>query len=586
MTLFYDVAIPEMAVKPLIYKSEAEIPTGLRVFVEVGKSLHTGFILGKSKQILPPEIKIKNIKAIIDDAPVITPDLWDMALYADYISLCGAGSALRVILPRSIIMGDKITGTPKFFNYDHKNFSEYCFFNPIDSERYDFYLRELRPGKRTLILFSEKKTAEKFFDSLPEELKNRALLWPKSSSRKKYLQAWLDTHDGKFDLIVGIAGAIFAPFMPQEIIIEDEASSKYFIPPILNISARILAGRRAAFLGAKLIIGGRMPSLRTFKHFKPKEKNFPDKKNIIFSNIEYKETRNEELKGIEGSIPLTISLIKNTYRELMKKNSVIWILDRLGESSEVFCMHCGESVKCHKCGSSMRSENESGILRCKFCGEIQELPDKCEKCGFKFFHGRRPGLEALQKIAEKYYDKIILYTDKSVRIKKNSLYLTTMSGLELCEIIKPSLIAWLDLEFELSFLGHNRKFEIFYYLWESYWRGREKNSDRKVLLQNRKYGMKITKFLPRGWKIFLQQELKEREEFKFPPFGYAIKIETKKSNIREKLLDAFFDANIFVMDPGDDELPLYINIENLEPVRKILNEINFQPNDLKITVQN
>ena len=582
----YDIAVPEMAVKNLAYQSSAKIPIGVRVIVEVGKSFHAGFCLGKCKQDLPPDLKIKEIKAIIDEHPVITPDLWDMALYAGHVCLCGTGSALRVILPRTLIMGEKITGTPRFFNYDSKNFSESHFFNPNDSERYNFYLSELNPGERTLILFSQKKAAEYFFNSLPEELKTRALLWPSSASGKKYLSAWLQTHDGIFDLVVGSTGAIFAPFMPQKIIIEDEASPNYIIPPVLNISARSLAGRRAAFLGAKFITGGRMPSLRTFKRSKPKENFLPEKKNIIFANINNQKTLNEELKGIEGSIPLTLSLINNTYTQLTKNNSVVWILDRLGESSEVFCSHCGESIKCPVCRNSMRSENEGKTLRCKICGEIQDMPEKCEKCGFKVLKGRRPGLEALEKIAKKYYNKVILYNDKRVSIEENSLYLSTRLGLELCQKIQPSLIAWLDLDLELSFSGYDTKFETFYLLWESYWRGREKDSERKVLIQSRKYGMKTAKFLTRGWSKFFKTELKERQEFELPPFNYFIEIETENSKKREKLLDAFFDSNIFVMDPGDEELPLYINIETLEPIQKILDGINFQPKDLKITVQN
>ena len=580
----YDIAVPEMSLNNLTYQCPVEIPTGIRVIVEVQKHFHAGFNLGKSKKNLDNEIKIKDIEGLIDERPVITPDLWDMALYAGRVCLCGAAAALKVILPRFLIMGDKFT-PPRNFNFDSRNFREINFFNPFDSERVNFYLSELKQGERTLILFSQKTAAENFFNSLPDELKNRALLWP-SSGGKNYRLSWIQTHEGKFDLVIGTAGAIFAPLMPEKIIIEDEASKNFIIPPVLNISALSLAGRRAAFLGAKFITGGRYPSLKTFVRSKPEEKILPERKNIIFADIFHYKTRKEKSKGVEGNIPLTFSLIKNTYRELMNKNSVIWILDRLGESSEVFCSRCGDNVKCPECGNSMRSENEGKTLRCRICGATRNLPEKCESCGFEVLAGRRPGLEALAKIAEKYYDKVILYANKYSRIKKNSLILSTRRGLELCEKINPSLIAWLDLDLELVFPGHDTKLEVFNSLCESYWRGREKNSNRKVLIQSRNKGMKVAKFFPQGWSKFFPVELAERREFNLPPFGYVIEIETQNSNLREKILDAFFDAGIFVMDSGDESQPLHINTESLESIEKVLSTIKFSPKELKITMQN
>ena len=234
----------------------------------------------------------------------------------------------------------------------------------------------------------------------------------------------------------------------------------------------------------------------------------------------------------------------------------------------------------------MRSENDGENLRCVFCGKPRELPPKCEKCGFEVLTGKRPGLEALEKIASKYYDKVVLYVDKYSRIKKNSLILSTKFGLELCEKLKPSLIAWLDLDLELAFSNYDNNLEVFNSLYESYWRGREKNSERKVLIQSRNHGMEIANFLPQGWSRFFPVELARRKEFTLPPFGYVIELETQNTKLREELFDAFFDAGIFVMDSGDESQPLNISTEYLEPVSKVLSTLKISPKELKITMQN
>lgn len=581
MSFLYDVAVPEMALTDLTYQCPVEIQTGARVIVEVHKHLHAGFVLGLSKKNLSPEIKIKDIEGIIDKQSIIDPDLWDMAMYAGHVCLCGAGMALKTILPRPLIMGEKLFNAPVNFQYKKKFFHESNFFNPLDFERKNFYINELENNQRILILFPRKEAAKKFYSTLPENLKAEAVLWPSAGGKKLWL-TWISVNEKNFRIVIGTAGAVSAPLMPEKIIIEDEANSAYVIPPVLNISARSLAGHRASFLGAEFIVGGRIPSLKTFLRSKPVQKIFPDKKNIILADIFHSKTRKEETHGIKGSIPLTFSLIKNTYRELAKNNSVIWILNRLGEASEVFCDNCGEPVTCPKCKNLMRSGNDGKILRCRICGTVQELPEKCEKCGCKFFSGKRPGLEALEKIAERYYDKVRIYADKYTPPQENSLILSTQRGLELCEKINPSLIAWLDLDLELWRQGYDTRINVFSMLWESYWRGHEK----KILIQSRNSGMKLAKFLYTGWEKFFAAELETRREFALPPFAFMIEIETEDINLREKLLEAFFDARIFVMDPGDNSQPLYINATSIEPIEKVLQNFNSKRKSLKITLKN
>ena len=238
----------------------------------------------------------------------------------------------------------------------------------------------------------------------------------------------------------------------------------------------------------------------------------------------------------------------------------------------------------------MMSMDGGNLLKCRICGTLEELPPKCGNCGSEFLSGRRPGLEALMEIAMKHYGKVFLYADKysGFKIKKNSLVLSTRRGLELCEKLRPSLIAWLDLDLELSFPGHETELEVFNLLYESYWRGIERNSGRKVLIQSRSCGMKTARFLPQGWEKFLAAELEKREEFDLPPFGHMIELEPRNTELREKILDAFSEAGIFVMDSGDETQPLHINAKSLEPVRKALRSLRISPRqqkELKISLE-
>lgn len=581
MSFLIDVAVPKLPLGVMAYEAPVLPAAGARVIVEVKKTLHVGFVLGESEQKLSGRIKIKQIEGIIDSECMLDSDLWDLILWVSRVNMCGVNAALRAILPLKFSEGEEIK--PPLHLYEgNKNFREVNYFNPLYSERVKFYMDEIDKNERTLILFPTKAAAKKFNDQVSKRMTVRTILWHENRS---WLE-WNLMHEKICRVVIGSPGAVFAPLRPEKIIIEDEANPLHMIPYKLNISARSLAGVRAQILKAEFITAGTMPSLKTYMRKKPEQKIIPERKNIILADIFHYRTRKEKSEGIDGNIPITFSLIKRTYKELMRKNNVLWILNRTGESSEVYCENCGNSLKCEKCGGTMKSIHDGNVLRCHMCGHVMELPEKCKNCGFKFFRGKRPGLEALLKIVRRYYDDVHIYVEGSKKSEMHGLILSTNKGLELCAKIKPGLIAWLDLDSDLGIPSYNTRFNVFRELYESYWRGREKNPDRKILIQSRKSGMKLANFLSYGWKSFLDDELKTRYEYLLPPYGYIIELECESKIIREEMIKIFDSSGIFVMDPGDDEMPLYINTNSLEAVRKVIEPLkNSLKQSIKITVR-
>ena len=550
--MLVDVAVPEMSLPTLTYSTETDIPEGARVIVEVQRSLHTGFVLGESQKTLPPDVEVKPVEGIIDERLMTDPDIWDLAKWAGNVCMCGMNMALRALLPKDFYMGKHVE-PPPLLDEDRGQFTEVHNFNPFDAERVNFYAEELKDGKRTLILFPSREAAQKFCRMFGDD---SVLFWKGSSD-------WEAVNAKKFRVVVGTAGAVSAPLAPQKIIVDDEDSPNYITPYGLRISARSLAGRRAAFLGATLILGGRMPSLKTYMRSHPKQTLKPDRKNIILADIW--RSRKEEAQGIDGQIPLTFSLIRRTYTELLHGNNVLWILSRQGTAREVYCEKCGSVLKCTRCGSVMRSIGGGEFLKCPMCGSLRELPEKCE-CGHKFFRGRRPGIETLAEIVSKYYPKVRLYARGSKKLK--GLILATSAGLDVLEKADVSLAAWLDLDSELWGDDYDSRRKVFSMLYRSMYAGCR--TQRKVLVQARKSGIKLAECLSQGWEKFLADELRERDEFMMPPCGYMIAIDTRGKISRETLIDILEDNGLFVMDSGDEDKPFYVNVERLDEISGIL----------------
>ncbi len=581
--MLVDVSVPEVGIDSLTYESDTELRAGTRVIVEVVRTKYTGFVLGQSKAKLPPNVTVKPIEGVIDDSMVISPDVWDLAVWSSRVIMCGMSKALKAALPSAFYTGEKVNPPPEY-EMSSRSFNERDFFNPFDSERVNFFLDELDSNLRTLILFPKKDEAKSFFTSLPEALKSQAILW--SSESPKLWEAWKAIHSGKVRIVVAPPGGVFVPLVPEKIIVEDEANPAYIIPYTLNLSARSIAGHRAVFLKAELILAGRIPSLKTHIRTRPREVLRPERKNIVLADIHH--SRKERIDGIKGTIPLTYTLTSRTHKELGQGHNVIWLLNRTGESSEVFCENCGESVKCPKCGGVMQSRNDGNLMKCRHCGMIRDLPPKCEKCGYDFLSGKRPGLDTLAKIAGKYFPDVHIYDEYSEISAMKGLILSTKRGLELCGKIDPSLVAWLDLDSELWRPEHTNRFNVYSMLLESYWRGRTRDSDRKILIQARRKGMRLAEFLAGGWTRFINDELRTRRDFMLPPYGYIVEVECSGKILREEIMDSLMDAGIFVMDPGEDDQPLYVSTESLEAVRKILEPKIFLRNTkkqyIKITV--
>lgn len=577
--MLLDIIIPAPWWNSLIYNynfnNNFEFKSGQRVRVPLGNKNggRVGFISGftseeTQKSIINKNIAVKDILELIDDEPVLDFGLWELALWLGRNFLCGTGMALKTICPNEILNGEKIDLNKKNYVKDGAEFRETVFFNPNEAERNAFYIEALKRPLYTLMLFPEVNFAKNFFKNLPENIKNNSILWP-STGGKKLWDAWRGVYSGNIKNVIAPPGGVFAPFSADCIIVEEEASEGYFSRRHPVFSARSVAGKRALDLKCELILGGSMPSPKTFLRNKIKCDFSPDRKNLIFVDIKRSLKINES--GIDGDLPLTISLLERTRNELDAGNNVLWLLDRKGGAAEVFCDNCGHALKCKKCGGIMRSEDNGKILKCSRCAFKEFTPEKCPDCGGEILQGRRPGLEVLRSAAERLIKghEIIMHENKNNKsaLKAPALIIGTRGALALCGEYKINLVAWIDLDSELRRNDYNARFRVFYMVWQSCWRGNNDN-ERKILIQSRRTGRDFRDFFASGWEKFWREELELRKDLDLPPFGILIQFVTLNADkkARENFINELEDAGLLVMN-----LDLDLDNENNENNNDIKN---------------
>ena len=588
-----DVVVPGPWWNTLTYltKEDSVVTEGARVRVPLGRGTRVGFVSGAVYTVNGSIKGLKPIEEVLDDGSVLGDELWNLAGWIGNTFLCGTGEALQLMCPANILKGEPMEGKPmgdkslssiinssENRNDHRKPFQEALFFNPVDEERFAYYRNVLSGGgKRTLLLFPEAKTASVFFAGMSKPLKADALLWP-SGGGKKLWDAWKKTASGEVRLVVGSGGAAFAPLCFDEAIIDDESNLAYVFQRAPKISARSLVGRRALTLRARLLLGGRMPSAKTYIRSKPVCGSLPRRDSLVF--VDVGRSYKKEVRGVEGGLPITPSLLERTKSTLEKGRSVFWIMDRKGQAGEVYCSDCGASLYCSRCSGAVRCEGTGGALgvRCVKCGAKGELPLCCPVCRGSLLLGKRPGLEALLSFAVSFMKGGKVQLDEPSRAirasrtdsGKPALILGTRRLLSLCDSLDVGLIAWLDLDAEARKADYNAGFQAFSMVWESCWRGLPRSGERVVLMQVRDSGNSWRNALRLGWGHFWGGELRERERLGLPPYGLLIQVDLPKKENRKTLTDLLENEGIIVMDSGEENSSLWTTTKSTEKLRAAL----------------
>ena len=102
MTFFYEIAVPVPLQGPFTYKADKEILAGCRVAVPFGPRLLIGVVLKKVPEPKETTYKIKAVKRIVDNEPIYSEVLMDVALFMHRYYFHPHGETFKVMLPSGV----------------------------------------------------------------------------------------------------------------------------------------------------------------------------------------------------------------------------------------------------------------------------------------------------------------------------------------------------------------------------------------------------------------------------------------------------------------------------------------------------
>ena len=364
-------------------------------------------------------------------------------------------------------------------------------------------------------------------------------VWHSKLSDKSRRKIWHKCYYGEPIIIIGARSSLFLPFKNLELIIVDEEhDSSYKQEDNIRYQARDLAIVRAKIDNALIVLSSATPSLETQNNINKKKYKhvyLPSQ----FSGIQLPPIELIDLKNNKLDKDKWIS--KKIYDELSecleKKEQGLLFLNRRGYSPLSLCVECGYRYQCNNCTSWLVMHQRKKILLCHHCGSMTPISKNCPKClkedSIKLIG---PGVERLQDELK------LLFPNNSIGImssdnantpnkikkiiqdfenKKIDILVATQIMAKGYDFPNLSFVGVIDADTGLLG-GDMRAIEKTYNLLQqvSGRAGRSKQQG-KVFIQTYYPEQPVIQSLQkRDRKKFVEQSLKDRADFKIPPFGF------------------------------------------------------------------
>lgn len=403
----YSYAVPE--------NLEEKAGFGKRCIVPFGRRTMTGFIVDVSEARPKGDFELKEIVRVIDDEPVFTESLLDIAKWMRGMYFSPTGLSLSMMIPS----GRKESEVSPFYEpvsfrtIEHLSQDQekaldeirngdggvYYIFGVTGSGKSEVYLRraedKIREGKQVLYLVPEITLTEQLSDEVYSRFSGRVAIFHSSLTPSQRLKAWHDIMNGSVDLVIGARSSVFAPFRNLGLIILDEEhETSYKSGNAPRYHARQIAQYRARKENAEFIMGSATPSLEAWKLMYEHKIHRIDMRTRAGGG----KFPRVDVVNIMGAKRNISAELEKAMREALSDNKgVLLFLNRRGYTYGYACASCGHIITCPNCSVSLTYHKKTHRLVCHTCGYTSPAVKVCPECGSYDLSPRGFGTENIEE---------------------------------------------------------------------------------------------------------------------------------------------------------------------------------------------
>ena len=349
----------------------------------------------------------------------------------------------------------------------------------------------------------------------------------------------------KAKIIVGTRSALFLPFQNLGLLIVDEEhelSYKQF-DPSPRYHARDSAVILARIHKAKVLLGSATPSLESSFNQRSGKYGWVQLQER-YGNVELPEIITIDLKSAHKKKQMkggfSKIMIKEMEQTLNMDKQIILFQNQRGYSPIIECLDCGHMPQCHQCDVTLTYHQHTDQLKCHYCGYHISVPQKCHACGMTNLSSKGIGTQQIQeqvtnlfpevKVARMdwdttrgkwAFDKLInSFATQEVKILVGTQMI--IKGLDFQNV---HLVGVLNADHLMNFpdfRAHERTYQM---LSQVAGRAGRKVLRGKVLIQTYQPHHPIIQNVINGnYDQMLNQELKDRKQYYYPPYNRLIRI--------------------------------------------------------------
>ena len=407
----------------------------------------------------------------------------------------------------------------------------------------------LRQEKQVLYLLPEIALTTQITSRLRKHFGNRLGIYHSKFSDSERVEVWNNLlHQKGFEVIIGVRSSIFLPFKSLGLIIVDEEHESSFkqFDPAPRYHARDAALVLARQHGAKVLLGTATPSMESYFNVRSNRYGLVElhtrHEGMLLPRILAVDTKEARRKKQMKSI-FSPQLITAMRESIEKGEQVILFQNRRGFAPFVECAQCAWIPKCKHCDVSMTYHKNQNMLVCHYCSYSYPLPDTCSACGSPTLETKGFGTEKIEEevrliLPEARVARMDLDTAKSKKAFEKiigdfeSHQLDILIGTQMVskglDFDNVNVVGILNADNMLNypdFRAFERSFQL---MAQVSGRAGRKNKQGLVILQTSDPNHPvILDVIANNFINHYQQQLNERQMFKYPPFYRLINLSVK-----------------------------------------------------------
>ncbi len=533
----FDYIVPE--------RWQAKIQPGERVKVSFRTGTRIGYVVGSAKS---SSIRgLKPILNLIDETPILDEKLLLLCRQAADYYCASWGEMIETALPDALRKGRPLepagvrTGN---LAPPPLGFSERYFFDLSGESRWEEYLKligqSLDAGHPAILAVADNNAVRRAGEFIRSRIQAPVAFLCRNQPGE--LQEWARIKRGEARIVIGTRSCIFAPVNgPGVIIVDQENDSAYKQDQVPHYHCRELAVMRAKLEGAVLVLGADALSLEAYQmaagcasgvQVLPRLRDFPEVKVIDMQAFRsFKKGRYAFLsKYLEDSILAALSA----------GEKILLFLNRRGFATFASCSSCGAVLKCDRCNVNLIYHYKGNTLGCPHCNYIIPAPRICPTCNSSYVRYTGLGTEKVESEIARIFPQArirLLETGEKPDFSRADIFIATES------VIRGpgatfDLVAALAMDISLDRPDYRAGEKTFILSC-----GLLKLSGKKLVIQTNHPNHHSLDWLSgRDPERFYSEELKERQQLRFPPFSHLglVKLRHLRENSAKYAAEALF----------------------------------------------